>query len=107
TLESDKAAMDIPSPHSGVVKSIKIKVGDKVSQDAPILELLISAGPAQPAAPAPAAAEKPAAAASAPAAPAADGPGKSLERKQAEFAESAQYDSRIYAGPAVRKLARE
>jgi dihydrolipoamide dehydrogenase len=32
TLESDKAAMDIPSPFSGVIKSIGVKVGDKVSQ---------------------------------------------------------------------------
>ena len=107
TLESDKAAMDIPSPHSGLVKSVKIKVGDKVSQDAPILELLISAaaapeakGSAKGAAKTPAKADK--ADAEKPAEPA-----KSLERKQAEFAESAQYDRRVYAGPAVRKLARE
>jgi pyruvate dehydrogenase E2 component (dihydrolipoamide acetyltransferase) len=32
SLESDKAAMEIPSPASGVVKAIKIKVGDKVSE---------------------------------------------------------------------------
>ena len=32
TLESDKAAMDIPSPYNGVVKKIGVKVGDKVSQ---------------------------------------------------------------------------
>jgi pyruvate dehydrogenase E2 component (dihydrolipoamide acetyltransferase) len=39
TLESDKATMEIPSPSDGVVQSIKIKVGDKVSKGAPILEL--------------------------------------------------------------------
>jgi pyruvate dehydrogenase E2 component (dihydrolipoamide acetyltransferase) len=39
TLESDKATMEIPSPSGGVVKEIKIKVGDKVSKGSPILEL--------------------------------------------------------------------
>jgi pyruvate dehydrogenase E2 component (dihydrolipoamide acetyltransferase) len=39
TLESDKATMEIPSPGSGVVKELKIKVGDKVSKGSPILEL--------------------------------------------------------------------
>ena len=32
TVESDKASMDIPAPHSGVIKEIKVKVGDKVKQ---------------------------------------------------------------------------
>ncbi|MCZ6733165.1 MAG: dihydrolipoyllysine-residue acetyltransferase [Acidiferrobacterales bacterium] len=32
TLETDKATMDVPSPYAGVVKEVKIKVGDKVSQ---------------------------------------------------------------------------
>jgi pyruvate dehydrogenase E2 component (dihydrolipoamide acetyltransferase) len=39
TLESDKATMEIPSPEAGVVQSIRVKVGDKVSQGAPILVL--------------------------------------------------------------------
>ena len=39
TLESDKATMEIPSPTAGVVKEIKIKVGDKVSKGSPILVL--------------------------------------------------------------------
>jgi dihydrolipoamide dehydrogenase len=39
TLESDKATMEIPSSHAGVVKEIKLKVGDKVSQGAPVLLL--------------------------------------------------------------------
>src|SRR3989338_4877764 len=34
TLETDKAAMDVPSPFAGVVKEIKVKAGDKVSQGA-------------------------------------------------------------------------
>ena len=32
TLESDKATMDVPSPASGKVKSINVKLGDKVSE---------------------------------------------------------------------------
>src|SRR6476661_8364128 len=32
TLESDKATMDVPSPHAGKVKELRVKVGDKVSQ---------------------------------------------------------------------------
>ena len=39
TLESDKATMEIPSPSAGVVKELKIKMGDKVSKGSPILEL--------------------------------------------------------------------
>ena len=39
TLESDKATMEIPSPGAGVVKEMRIKVGDKVSQGSPILML--------------------------------------------------------------------
>ena len=39
SLETDKAAMDVPSPYSGVIKEIKIKAGDKVSQGSVILLL--------------------------------------------------------------------
>ncbi len=39
TLESDKATMDIPSPHAGVVKVLLVKAGEKISQGAPILTL--------------------------------------------------------------------
>src|SRR5216110_20977 len=39
TLESDKATMEIPSPGAGVVKELRIKLGDKVSQGSPILVL--------------------------------------------------------------------
>jgi dihydrolipoamide dehydrogenase len=37
TVESDKASMDIPSSHAGVVKEVKVKVGDKVAKDSLIL----------------------------------------------------------------------
>ena len=39
TLETDKAAMDVPSPYAGVIKELKVKVGDKVSQGSVILSL--------------------------------------------------------------------
>ncbi|WP_147080169.1 dihydrolipoyllysine-residue acetyltransferase [Methylobacterium haplocladii] len=39
SLESDKATMDVPSPQGGVVEKILIKLGDKVSEGAPILLL--------------------------------------------------------------------
>jgi len=39
TLESDKATMEIPSPGAGVVKELRLKVGDKVSKGSPILVL--------------------------------------------------------------------
>jgi len=44
TLESDKATMEIPSPEAGVVKALKLKVGDKVSEGALILLLEAAAG---------------------------------------------------------------
>ncbi|HSH06116.1 MAG TPA: dihydrolipoyl dehydrogenase [Burkholderiales bacterium] len=64
TLESDKATMEIPSPEAGVVKALKLQLGDKVSQGALILLLEAGAGEAkaeapQAAAPAPAAAAAP------------------------------------------------
>ena len=46
TLESDKASMDIPSPQAGVVKSMKIAVGDKASEGTLICELAAEGGTA-------------------------------------------------------------
>ena len=50
TLESDKATMDVPSPHAGTVKALRVKVGDKVSQGTVIAELetTSAAGAARP-----------------------------------------------------------
>jgi len=66
TLESDKATMDVPSPAAGVVKELKVKVGDNVSEGS-VLLLLEGEGAA--AAPAPKAAPAPAPAAAAAPAP--------------------------------------
>jgi len=102
TLESDKAAMDVPAPSSGIVKSLKLKVGDKVSKGSAILELEVvsTAAPVSVASVAKAAAEQ---------TPVAAVPEKTLATKQAAFAEevAARGDMKVYAGPAVRKLARE
>ncbi|GLS45776.1 acetyltransferase component of pyruvate dehydrogenase complex [Methylobacterium brachythecii] len=103
SLESDKATMDVPSPQAGVVEKILIKIGDKVSEGAPILLLkgegasasaLAAADTAAVAAkqePAPAAASTPA-----PAAPAAQAPASNMP----DF-------SNVHASPAVRRIARE
>jgi dihydrolipoamide dehydrogenase len=48
TLESDKATMEIPSPVAGAVKSLLVKLGDKVSEGTPILVLEAGEGAAQP-----------------------------------------------------------
>jgi len=39
TVESDKASMEIPSTHAGVVKELKVKIGDKVSEGSVLLSL--------------------------------------------------------------------
>ncbi len=70
TVESDKASMEIPASHAGVVKELKVKIGDKVAEGSLLLVLEAAEGAA---APAPAAAA-PAAAAPAPAAPATAAP---------------------------------
>src|SRR5262245_20367894 len=105
TLESDKATMEIPSPTSGQVKEIRIKVGDKVSKGAPILVLAASEGGATPAAKsapaeAPKAAAKPVSAASA--APAAAAAARPVPREPQEAT-----GSKPHASPSVRKFARE
>src|SRR5690606_36042133 len=75
TVESDKASMEIPAPEAGVVKSVKVKVGDKIKEGSVILQMETAgaasekpAEPAKKAEPAPA----PAAKQAAPAVPAAD-----------------------------------
>ena len=109
TLETDKAAMDVPAVVAGTVEAVLVKVGDKVSEGTPLVEVNVLAtaqetadvsAPAeaaqQPAPPKPPA-EKPArnAASSEPAAP----------RSLPAIEESGF--SKAHASPSVRKLARE
>jgi pyruvate dehydrogenase E2 component (dihydrolipoamide acetyltransferase) len=74
TVESDKATMEIPAPGAGVVKELRVRVGDKVSQGSPILVLEESGAAAAPAKPEPKAARAAARPALAPAPAAARGP---------------------------------
>ncbi|HHC71701.1 MAG TPA: dihydrolipoyl dehydrogenase [Thiotrichales bacterium] len=57
TLESDKASMEIPSPESGIVKTVKVQLGDRINQGDPIVVLETEALVEEPA-PAPAAPEE-------------------------------------------------
>jgi pyruvate dehydrogenase E2 component (dihydrolipoamide acetyltransferase) len=108
TVESDKASMEIPSSHAGVVKELKVKVGDKVGEGSLVLTLEEAAGAAAPA-PA-AAAPAPAAAAPAPApAPAAAPAAAAAPAPAAAPAEpaAAATGSKAHASPSIRKFARE
>ena len=101
-LESDKATMEVPCPQAGTVQKVLLKVGDKVSMGTPVLELLTQ-GAATPAVNA-----EPAPAPSQPVAKAAPPSRPSVAAEPANnAAEAAVSSARVYAGPAVRKLARE
>ncbi|MCH1920504.1 dihydrolipoyllysine-residue acetyltransferase [Shewanella sp. A3A] len=103
TLETDKATMDVPAPQGGVVKSVALSVGDKVSEGSLVLTLEV-AGSAPAAAPAPApAAEAAPAAAPAAAAPAASRP----PVPHHPSAGVVQTTGVVHASPSVRRLARE
>ncbi|MEN5181539.1 dihydrolipoyllysine-residue acetyltransferase [Comamonas testosteroni] len=105
TVESDKASMEIPSPAAGVVKELKIKIGDKVNVGD--LVAVLEGNTAAAAAPAQAApkAEAPAAApASSQAAPASAAPAAAVPAHNPTVAPTG---SLPYASPSVRKFARE
>ena len=74
TVESDKASMEIPSSAAGVVKELKVKIGDVVNKGSLLLLLEAEGAAAAASAPAPAKPAAAAAAAPAPAAPAAPAP---------------------------------
>jgi pyruvate dehydrogenase E2 component (dihydrolipoamide acetyltransferase) len=108
TLESDKATMDVPSSAAGVVKEVKVKVGDTVSEGSVIVVLEADAGAAAAPAPAPAAkapAEKPS---DAPATPS-PAPASPSALAQAPLIPAGEGGSRhpSHASPSVRKFARE
>ncbi len=99
TLETDKAAMDVPAPANGRILSVAIKEGDKVSEGDLIVTMLgvPAVTPESPRAPSPAAEPAPAAEAPAPASAAA---------KELPAIDETGF-SRAHAGPSVRMLARE
>jgi len=94
TLESDKASMDIPAPKAGVIRQLKVAVGDKVSKGSLIILLEVK-GSARPA----------------PSAPAASAPGGAAKAPQrvpaAGSREQAEGFRRAHASPSVRRIARE
>ncbi|MFS2004423.1 dihydrolipoyllysine-residue acetyltransferase [Duganella sp. CT11-25] len=102
TVESDKASMEIPSSHAGVVKEVKVKVGDKVAMGS-IVFVVEASGGAAPAAAAPAAAPAPAAAAAPAPAPA---PAVAAAAPAASQG-SVQTGKLAHASPSIRKFARE
>jgi pyruvate dehydrogenase E2 component (dihydrolipoamide acetyltransferase) len=107
TLESDKATMDVPSTAAGVVKELKVKVGDTVSEGSVIVVIEAEGGAAAPA-PAPAAkpvSEKPA---DAPATPS-PAPAAPSALAQAPLIPAGEGGARkaSHASPSVRKFARE
>ena len=111
TVESDKASMEIPSSHAGVVKELKVKVGDKVSKGS-LLAVVEAAGSAPAAAPA-SAAPAPAAAAAAAAAPAVSMAAPPQAERSAPTAALPPHEPGApkgalpHASPSIRKFARE
>ena len=104
TLESDKATMDVPAPSAGVVKELKVKVGDKVSEGSVIL-LLEAAGTTQPAASGSAKTDAPAAAPSAAPQTAAAAPAAAKPAAAAAPVDNEAFKV-AHASPSVRAFAR-
>src|SRR5471032_3002287 len=103
TVESDKASMEIPSSHAGVVKELKVKIGDKINEGT-LLMLLETTGAAAPV-PA-AAAPAPAQAAAAPVAAVASAPVAAAPAPVAAAAPAVS-GKLAHASPSIRKFARE
>ncbi len=109
TLESDKASMEIPSPYAGTIKDVKIRVGDKVSQGSLILVMEATQTTATSAA-VPASASTPAPATNVPTSvSASQATPAAVASTAVALTESSKVSSgaTIYAGPAVRRVARE
>jgi pyruvate dehydrogenase E2 component (dihydrolipoamide acetyltransferase) len=120
TLETEKAAMDVPAPEAGRIAQVRIKKGDKVSEGSLFLTLEPAAAAGEPpkskpAAAAPVAAKKSAPAAAAPPADSAPAPtaapNPAAEAAAAAAPRAAAIDeqafSKAHASPSVRKFARE
>jgi len=117
TVESDKASMEIPASQGGVVKSIKVKVGDKVAEGSVVLEVE-SAGAAAPAVKAEAASAAPETAKAEPAAAAKPAEVPAPAKATAPVATTGTPPASLpampaaggklpHASPSIRKFARE
>lgn len=109
-VESDKATVEVPSTTAGVIKAIHVELGQNVSQGIALVTIEAEAQAQAQAAPVAAKAEAP----KAPAAKAAPAPAASSTQTVATSdnadkltREQNVANSKVYAGPAVRKLARE
>jgi pyruvate dehydrogenase E2 component (dihydrolipoamide acetyltransferase) len=109
TVESDKASMEIPSSHAGVIQDVKVKVGDKVAKGSLVAVVQATGGAAAPAPAAAAAAAAPApATASAPAPVAVPSAEKAVPTAALPAHEpTAPKGNLPHASPTIRKLARE
>ena len=115
TVESDKASMEIPSSHAGVVREVKVKVGDKVAMGSLVALVDAVRAPAAAAsarAPAPAVAVASAPAAAAAAAPAAATAAVAADRTAPTAAlpphePTAPKPALPHASPSIRRLARD
>jgi len=124
TVESDKASMEIPSSHAGVIKEMRVKLGDKVAEGSLLLTLETSdaaaaaappVAPAQPPAEAAPAVAQPASVAVAASASAVAVPVASVAAPAPAVAAAAQSAHEPsaptaalpHASPAIRKMARE
>jgi len=129
SLESDKATMEVPAPFAGIVRELRVKLGDAVSEGSVVAMIEVEEGAAA-AAPTPAPAPAPAAAAAGPSASDSAGPSKEVAAAPAVVvektapspspasgqtrtppvsfgADSVSPDKVPYASPAVRLFARE
>ncbi|MBC3886523.1 dihydrolipoyllysine-residue acetyltransferase [Undibacterium sp. FT31W] len=110
TVESDKASMEIPSSHAGVIKEIKVKVGDKVAEGSLMVIVEASGDTAAPAA-------APAQPVAAPAAPVAAAPvatpiatptaAATVSSASASAPVATASAGKAHASPSIRKFARE
>ncbi|CAN5706536.1 dihydrolipoyllysine-residue acetyltransferase [soil metagenome] len=107
TVESDKASMEIPSSHAGVISDVKVKVGDKVAKGS-LVAIVQAAGGAAAAAPAAAAAAPAAASAPAPTSAPTPTSEKAVPTAALPAHEPAVTKGALpHASPTIRKLARE
>jgi len=108
TLETDKATMEIPSPHAGVVRGMQVSVGDRVNQGDPLCDIEVqeAVSAAEASQPAASEAESPAPATTAPEADRL--PGEKEARRRPVIAKPSDAPrGKAHASPAVRRFARE
>ncbi|WP_374527560.1 2-oxo acid dehydrogenase subunit E2 [Acinetobacter sp.] len=107
-VESDKATVEVPSTTAGVIKAIHVAAGQSVAQGMPLVTIEAeSAAPAAQVAAAPAKAQTQAATAPAPQAAKVESAPVATTGADKLTKEQSAENAKVYAGPAVRKLARE